>query len=331
MRSIEELLKNNIDRSDMTEEEEYAFVEYWFKKYAEAGFCETFQSPFDIPDKDKPYVGKPFKVICECDTETVDLECLPMWGIEFEDGHIMQAYPEEICLLEQENDNSEAFIKTSAGVITTQAYDDGIAKGIKVLLNDDIICIVDVFEEAERRGETRIITYKKDNDEPSDRITVRPCLKDIKTPKIIDARLLSLEEALALPEVMRVWNAEWWLQGCGTSYEGYAYSVTRTGRIQFSLVDEQKYIRPALKIDIKNTPFKVGDNFMFGGKEFKVLSPELAWMHKECIGYSAYHNNCYGKMSKFYLNSLVKKAVDEWFVHAVLLENKSTEDADNES
>lgn len=316
MRSIEELLKNNIDRSDMTEEEEYAFVEYWFKKYAEGGFCETFQSPFDIPDKDKPYVGKPFKVICECDTETVDLECLPMWGIELEDGHIMNAYPEEICLLECD-DTSDTCVKTSAGVITTQAYDDGIAKGIKVLLNDDIICIVDVFEEAERRGETRVITYKEDNDEPSDRITVRPCLKDIKTPKIIDARLLSLEEALALPEVMRVWNTErygeWWLQGCGPSYEGYAYSVTKTGRIQFSLVDEQKYIRPALKIDIKNTPFKVGDNFMFGGKEFKIISPDLAWMTDGNLGCLQFNEDWRAPNANIYECSKVKTFVDEWF------------------
>jgi hypothetical protein len=29
------------------------------------------------------------------------IECLPAWKIEFEDGHKMEAYPEEICIFER--------------------------------------------------------------------------------------------------------------------------------------------------------------------------------------------------------------------------------------
>lgn len=32
-----------------------------------------------------------------------DLECLPMWHIQFENGDKMAAYPEEICLYERKD------------------------------------------------------------------------------------------------------------------------------------------------------------------------------------------------------------------------------------
>lgn len=173
MRNIDELLKNNIAREDMTEEEEYEFVKYWFEKYTKAGFCKTFHSPFDLREEDKPYIGKPFKVLCECDTKMTALDNLPMWGIEFEDGHIMYAYPEEICLLEYE-DASDTCVKTSAGVITTQVYNDGMAKGLQVLLNGEIVCMLDVYESVagETEGEARVLVYKNNEDEPSECITV---------------------------------------------------------------------------------------------------------------------------------------------------------------
>lgn len=35
------------------------------------------------------------------DKDGADLECLPMWNIQFENGDTMAAYPEEICLAER--------------------------------------------------------------------------------------------------------------------------------------------------------------------------------------------------------------------------------------
>lgn len=46
-------------------------------------------------------------------------------------------------------------MKTSAGIITTKYYDDGIAKGIQVLLNDTIVAMLDVFEPLEGETEGR--------------------------------------------------------------------------------------------------------------------------------------------------------------------------------
>ena len=67
-------------------------------------------------------------------------------------------------------------MKTSAGIITTKYYDDGIAKGIQVLLDDTIVAMLDVFEplEGEKEGEARILAYHKsiDYDEPIACITI---------------------------------------------------------------------------------------------------------------------------------------------------------------
>ena len=55
-------------------------------------------------------------------------------------------------------------MKTSAGVITTQCYDDGIARGIQILLDGVIVAMLDVYEpsEGETEGEARVLVYRKE-------------------------------------------------------------------------------------------------------------------------------------------------------------------------
>lgn len=102
MRTIGELLKENILREDMTKEEEKLFINYWFDKYESEGFSKVFCSPYEFTDKEPTkYNGKKFEVVgrvksLDEDEHGADLECLPMWNIKFEDGHTMAAYPEEI-------------------------------------------------------------------------------------------------------------------------------------------------------------------------------------------------------------------------------------------
>ena len=102
MRTIEELLNENVLREDMTEEEEKIFVNYWFDKYESEGFAKVFYSPYNLMLGDlTKYNGKKFEVISRVkpldeDENGADLECLPMWNIKFEDGHTAAAYPEEI-------------------------------------------------------------------------------------------------------------------------------------------------------------------------------------------------------------------------------------------
>ena len=84
-------------------------------------------------------------------------------GKEFDDG--------EIVILKE-----DFIMKTSAGVITTRYYDDGVAKGIQILLDDEIVCMLDVYEpvEGETEGEARVLAYSKnpDIDEPISCITI---------------------------------------------------------------------------------------------------------------------------------------------------------------
>ena len=66
--------------------------------------------------------------------------------------------------------------KTSAGVITTRFYDDGIAKGIQIYLDDEIVAMLDVYEPIgnEIEGEARVLVYQKhpDFDEPTHCISI---------------------------------------------------------------------------------------------------------------------------------------------------------------
>lgn len=57
--------------------------------------------------------------------------------------------------------------KTSAGVITTRFYDDGIAKGIQIYLDDEIVAMLDVYEPIgnEPEGEARVLVYRKEYSE----------------------------------------------------------------------------------------------------------------------------------------------------------------------
>ena len=65
-------------------------------------------------------------------------------------------------------------MKTSAGEITTRFYDDGIVKGVQILLNGEIVAMLDVYEpqEGETEGEARVLVYKDGDDEPSECITI---------------------------------------------------------------------------------------------------------------------------------------------------------------
>lgn len=62
-------------------------------------------------------------------------------------------------------------METKAGFITTRFYDDGIAKGIQVLLDGEIVCMLDVME-GEYEGVRLIVYSEYDEDEPTHIIDV---------------------------------------------------------------------------------------------------------------------------------------------------------------
>ena len=69
-----------------------------------------------------------------------------------------------------ENDQ-QTHIQTSAGKITTRFYDDGIAKGVQIHLNDEIVAMLDVYED-EPEGEARVLVYCNSDDEPTHCISI---------------------------------------------------------------------------------------------------------------------------------------------------------------
>lgn len=77
----------------MSEEMEKAFVKDCFDCYEQEGFAKKFwTSHSDYAER----IGQSFKVIGRYSTEDSDLSVLPMWNIEFQDGVVIGAYPEEI-------------------------------------------------------------------------------------------------------------------------------------------------------------------------------------------------------------------------------------------
>lgn len=96
-----EYLRKSKGKADATEElREY--INKCFDLYEKFGFMDTFRNPYETEQK---YNGKRFTVLGQVkeiteDKDGADLEILPMWNIQFEDGNITSAYPEEICICE---------------------------------------------------------------------------------------------------------------------------------------------------------------------------------------------------------------------------------------
>ena len=64
---------------------------------------------------------------------------------------------------DMENTKDSLEVNTSEGLLTTEPYDDGFAKGLKIAVNGNIAAHVDVTDD----GEIRILGYKEYCDEPS--------------------------------------------------------------------------------------------------------------------------------------------------------------------
>jgi len=94
-------LKDGDGRDQLSEKDEKAYVNKAFKIYEEVGFEPVLPDVSGLNEEDVPYIGKAFKVTGRCKAPEWDIECLPAWNIEFEDGHKMEAYPEEICIFER--------------------------------------------------------------------------------------------------------------------------------------------------------------------------------------------------------------------------------------
>ena len=129
------------------------------------------------------------------------------------------------------------------------------------------------------------------------------------------ATLLSYREvSLLLTERERMYKDDWWLHTPGYNSSlacnvDYLSGVHRDGDyVYFSYYS----IRPALKFkNIGN--LKVGDIFKIGDYDFKVISPELAWLYHQDIGI-----DIFDRKTNIYENSHIKKVIDEWYETEIL-------------
>lgn len=122
------------------------------------------------------------------------------------------------------------------------------------------------------------------------------------------ATLLSADEASTLlTKQEKNYEKYWWLRTPG-SHSIYACCIGHNGNVRHYGNNIHNYtnIRPALIIS-KLGDFKVGDYFSIGEYEFKIISPELAWLHKQDIG-----NSIFGETND-YESSKVKIYVDKWY------------------
>lgn len=142
--------------------------------------------------------------------------------------------------------------------------------------------------------------------------------------EITGATLLSIEEAEeSLTEEERKHTCYYWLRspGFNSSYAAHAYFDGEIDSYGYS-VNNALAVRPALQItNLESSNLEIGDTFELGDFEFKVISDNLAWMHKQDIGGYVFNN--YFNNGNDYETSDVKKFVDKWF--ELLIFNESEE------
>lgn len=77
----------------------HEYITDCFDMYETEGFLDTFVTPYD---QYAHYNGQKYELIRRCTTEDGwDLERLPAWKIRFNDGYVIDAWPEEICKIER--------------------------------------------------------------------------------------------------------------------------------------------------------------------------------------------------------------------------------------
>lgn len=130
-------------------------------------------------------------------------------------------------------------------------------------------------------------------------------MREVKMPKVLNARLLSTEEAMRYMKVgTRRRGFSWWLKDAVVGCDGNIFNYGSTNTFRF--------VCPALDIDISNTGFGIGDKFEFGGLIFKIISPDLAWTNNN-LGLHRFYKDYDDDPSYYYQNSDIKCLIDSWF------------------
>ena len=87
----------NVDTDLLHDEDFIEFKNDCFELYEDSGFIKHFDSPYDEHGE---HNGMRFKVIRRATDKECDIEAMPIWFIEFENGDTAYCYPEEIAVIE---------------------------------------------------------------------------------------------------------------------------------------------------------------------------------------------------------------------------------------
>lgn len=141
----------------------------------------------------------------------------------------------------------------------------------------------------------------------------------VETPidiTVTEARLLTKEEAEALPERLIRYPDWWWTKSAWDGIFAIAAWIVygNSSSVDYSRIDLWRDVRPALIFESKD--LKVGNKFLFGGKEFEVIKEGLAFCTTD-IGKCAFRKDWKAEDANQYEASDVKKYVDKWFEEAI--------------
>lgn len=127
-------------------------------------------------------------------------------------------------------------------------------------------------------------------------------------PTFSHADLLTVEEVEKLPKSLLRHHGWWWLQSPGYNSH-YAAYVRNDGLVSINdgeINSDNNDVRPALRITNLND-YKVGDDFKFGGKWFRIVDENTA-LCLDNIGVQEFDEK-----SNDYEKSEIKQFVDDWF------------------
>lgn len=133
--------------------------------------------------------------------------------------------------------------------------------------------------------------------------------------EIKGATLLSVEEAKSLPERLRKYTDWWWWLRSPGYYQDTAAYVNHDGVVyeHGDYVDCDDFgVRPGLNINLDNSNLTIGDKFIFGDKEFEIISDNLAFCVSD-IGCCAFRKDYDANYVNKYEHSDIKKYVEDWY------------------
>lgn len=86
----------NINIDDLDTDKLREFKNDCFDVCEHYGFLDKYQSPYDELEEK---IGMGFKVLRRATEDEADLEAMPLWLVEFDNGETTYCYPEEITKL----------------------------------------------------------------------------------------------------------------------------------------------------------------------------------------------------------------------------------------